>query len=419
MMSTTHRLQPFYKMTRLFAFLLLIFISASLFGQVDSIEKQVLNFEDSRSANIMKGRSLLLDRFLENDIQKVRQIKNYLMEKCENENYIALFPEEYWFILYWTNEYDELTGNIKAFDTAKIRTYVTRIHPQYDMLFEKLKSKSIENAAKLKGQIQKSDLNSETKDFLLLNFKYLTTDVHKNMSLQDSINWQADNFLAAYPASRYNDYIQRFVRFKMVHKNWGIGVEFFSGYGLFTGQLSRNYTNNVPIGVAFDICYKNFTLFLRDYIGFNSTKKDFYYSKGIWGRGSQMRVFLPEASLGYAVINSNRCQLLPFAGIAGMEISPPSHYTDKEPELDEVSLHFTTTWVLGLNFDLKLGRKPPAWNPSTSYGFIRFRYSFCLPQFAGKYKGVSGCMHYLTVGIGVLARGTKRQYYKETSAHKK
>ncbi|MDD4756584.1 MAG: hypothetical protein PHG29_10945, partial [Prolixibacteraceae bacterium] len=70
--------------------LLLLTLSNCLFSQVDSIESQILNYEDSKSTIISKGRKLLLDKFVEEDLKKVREIKDYLV-KTEDENYIALY----------------------------------------------------------------------------------------------------------------------------------------------------------------------------------------------------------------------------------------------------------------------------------------------------------------------------------------
>ena len=92
-------------MRKLFSTVIITLVVFQAFSQIDSTERQILNHDDSKSVIISKGRSLLLDKFLENDMDKVKEIKDYLIERGEDENYIALYPAEYWFILYWTNEY--------------------------------------------------------------------------------------------------------------------------------------------------------------------------------------------------------------------------------------------------------------------------------------------------------------------------
>jgi hypothetical protein len=375
-----------------------------MFSQVDSTERQILNYDDSKSVIISKGRSLLLDKFLENDMDKVREIKNYLIEKGEDEDYIALYPTEYWFILYWTKEYEELSNSIIAFDSIKIESYYTRIRPYQDLLNTKLKSKSIENVSIIINQIQSSDIPIEKKKFLQINFESL---IMKNETYQDTLNIQADNFLKTYPETEYQEFIKRQIKFKLVPKNWGLAFEFFSGYGILTGVLKDNFTNNIPLGVAFDICYKRFELYLRDYIGFNKTKVDLDYSTGTYNKGSSAMVFLPEASFGYAALDRDRFKLAPFVGIGGINICPPLGRTDKIPELNEVSVS-AFTYNFGANFDLKFGKKGYTFRPKTSYGFLRIRYAYCLA--VKRNEGVLGSTHYITIGIGGFSRGLKREY---------
>ena len=373
-----------------------------MYGQVDSIEQKILNYSNSKSSIISKGRELLLDKFLENDIDKVKEIKNYLMEKGEDENYVAFYPFEYWFILYWTKEYEELSNNIIAFDSTKVASYNTRICPSRDFLITMLKSKSIENASALINQIELSDIAVEKKKVLRLNFESL---IMKDESFQDTLNIQADNFLKTYPETEYRDFIKQYIKYTLVPKNWGYAVELFSGYGILTGELKDNFTNNIPIGFAGDICYKRFELYLRFYIGFNKTNADLAYSTGTYEKGSSVRMFLPEASFGYAALDKERFKLSPFAGIGGMYINLPSEKTKEIPALKEIELS-AFTCNFGVNFDLKFGKRKYDFSPKTSYPFLRIRYTFCLVTD----KNIKGNTHCITIGYGWFDRGLKRAY---------
>jgi hypothetical protein len=392
-------------------FLVLVMTVLSVAGQEDQIEKQILQFDDSKSVLISRGRNYLLDRFIQDDLDKVKEIKDFLIEKAEDDNYTALYPVEHYLILYWTREYEELGRVIARLDSLQLEKYNQRIRPPADMLFQKLQERTVEYAEVLEKRIQHAPIDSEKKSFLLLNFKYLISDIHVEPYLLDTLNTQSDMFIEEWPESVYNTFVRKFIRQRYVPKKWGMAFEFFSGYGIYTGALSESFTNNVPFGVAFDICYKNFELYLRDYIGFNSIKKDISYSSGIWDKGSKAMVFLPEASLGYVISNNNRFKVSPFAGIGAMDIAPPTDDTEKNPDLKEVSLEFTTTWMTGVNIDIKFGpSKVPDWKPKTNYGFMRIRYAYNAPQYSGKYSGASGKMHYITIGFGGFARGVERKF---------
>ena len=67
--------------TRFQITLILLIFSNCLYSQVDSIKSQILDYEDSKSTIISKGRKLLLDKFIEGDLMKVKEIKDYLINR--------------------------------------------------------------------------------------------------------------------------------------------------------------------------------------------------------------------------------------------------------------------------------------------------------------------------------------------------
>lgn len=141
---------------------LLLFILTTTFGytqdnvpatinKTDSIEKEILNYTDTQTELITKGRRLLLDRFTAGDLQKVKEVKDYLKNQVENRDYVVLFPFEHWLILYWTKEYTELINLIKNPDAFEY-TRVNRIAPQQDILYERIREKSLISISKQIGR---------------------------------------------------------------------------------------------------------------------------------------------------------------------------------------------------------------------------------------------------------------------------
>ncbi|MDR3001332.1 MAG: hypothetical protein LBU89_08725 [Fibromonadaceae bacterium] len=335
---------------------------------------------------IEKGRRLLLKYFLKNELNKVKEIKDSL-KNIEDKNHIAFYDVEYWLILYWTNEYEELLNDVKAWDSIATK--------KYDMLNWQLREKSSLNARNISEQIQTAAIDAEAKDFLWLNFNAITIGFY-GIS-QDSLNILIDDFLKTYPETEYKDYVnyikqrpikQEYVKPKQVLSNWKKGVDFFIGYGIFTEELSNNYTNGVPLGYGFDICYKRLELYLRGYVGFHKTKEDFEYSTGVYEKGLAISVLLFESSLGFAVINNDYFKISPFFGVGSISTDVPSEpYTKKPKELEEISME-TFTYITGFNLDV-----------GTDI-FLRLRYGYVMPNFSKKYN-VSGNMHYITIGLGL------------------
>jgi hypothetical protein len=407
-LSSHFNLQQDY-MLRNLLLLFFFFTFAISHAQSDSLQQEILNYEGTKSQIISSGRSLLLDKFIEEDLNKVKEIKGYLINEVENDDYLAIYPGENWLLLYWTREYEELIDVIIAFDENALEKLGQQIKPEYDMLYAKIQQKTYIDKPVLKWEIERSNLSSADQDFLLLFLEYLLSNPEDPQNEQERINNLADNFIAKHPESNYVGYIKENIRFRYVSSNWGLAFEFFSGYGLFTGNLSENFKNNVPMGVAFDVEYKKWTLYLRNYIGFSSNIEDRSFNGGVWEKDKQVRIYLPEASLGYTVVDNKRLKISPFAGIASTSVGPTESDIEQNPGVEDAGLDFTTTYTGGFNLDYKLnwgtGLLAPN-SPKYSYWFIRLRYGFAAPQFGQEY---SGGMHYISIGLGGLYRGSRRE----------
>ena len=248
------------------------------------------------------------------------------------------------------------------------------------------------------------------KDFLLLHLDHLLIEYEKDEISQDSLNSYSDIFLEKYPNSSFYSLVKEHIRFVVKPSDWGFAFEFFTGYGVFTDQLYENFDNNVPFGIAFDVQYKNYVLYLRNYIGFGKTSRDIDFNGSTWNSGDQTRIFLPEASLGFELINNNLLKFTPFVGISSTNVAPTEYDIERNEEYENVGLDFTTTYSMGLNLDLKMRKSSSgivARNESGEW-IIRLRYSFNQPQFEKSYTGFSGNIHYITIGFTGFARRLKR-----------
>lgn len=310
-------------------------------------------------------------------------------------------------------QYDPLMSDLANFDDAYIESINRKIGPPWDLLLIKVRDTLRAHRVEIKEQINRSSLSETEKAFLTLNFDFLLKGNDNRAVAQDSLNLSANQYLTSYPRSRFEDYVRKYIRFEFKNSNWGLGFEFFSGYGVFTDNLREQFKNHVSVGVAFDICYKKFTLFLRDYIGFSRTLDSITFNNNsTWRKDSKAQIFLPEASLGYVTLENKKLKLIPFLGISSTDITPIQADIKKIPEYENVGLKFTTTYTVGLNLDFKLGKARRVINrpAEPSYWFLRIRYAYNKPQFDRRYNRFNGAFHYLTIGIGALERRSKRDY---------
>jgi hypothetical protein len=380
-------------------------------AQTDSLRIEILKYDDSKTEVITRGRRLLLDKFLEGDKKKVQELLDFLVKE-EDKNYLALYAPEKWLLYYWTSQYNAVLSSIQGNDSDFVSTVYNKVRPPQDILYLKLKEIMQEERPFIKSAIRLSDLNATDKDFLVLNLEYLLQDSY-NTTQRETLNQSANAFLSAHPNSVYTNYVRKFIRYELTPSKWGFGVEFFTGYGLFTDKLDYYFKRNIPIGVAFDVAYKNWTLFLRDYIGFSKTKVPIAFLSGTWEEGAQARVYLPEATVGYVVFDKRFLRVIPFAGISGTSVAPTEYDKNRIQEYENVGLDFTTTYTAGLSLDLKLGgpKTPGGSIPrEQSFWFTRVRYAYNKLRFDNKYGGFGGNLHYITIGLGGFGRTVKRKY---------
>ena len=398
-----------------FLILSILLLQLSSYGQKDSIREEILNYSGSKSVIISNGRELLLNNLLAGNMTKVKEITGYLVTDVADDDYMVFYPEEYWLILYWTREYQKLIESIIHFDSDQIFLIGKKIEPQNDLLLDKLINQSRESRFFLYRSIEKSNLDNVDKEFLLINLESILSDYYVDLSYS-WLGRLTDDYLERYPENRYENYTIKFIRKDMSLSNWGFGTEAFIGYGWFTDDLKNSFKNNIPLGASFDFYYRQFVLFLRFGYGFGKTNRDIPYPDNVWAKGSDVEVFLLDASLGYVLKENKNMKIIPFLGIAGIEIGPSQSDLNQNSDLDEATLKFTSTYSFGLNAEIKLFQSiiPEGYmlrkGPEKNILFLRIRYSYNIMQFYRKYTGFSGNMHSITIGLGISGRRIRPGY---------
>jgi hypothetical protein len=395
---------------RLLTLVVLILSYQQVFSQTDS---QEIENKVSRKQKIQNARNLLVEAVIDGDMVESKELYEYLTS-MENADYLALFVSEKWLLNYWFEDFGVILKDVPRLDSSYLLSSYGRVTPVADLLEFKLLShfESLENQVFV--AISNAAFTNEEKAFLKLNLEYLTTETKNNAQEQDFLNVLADEFLENFPDSKYEDYTREFVRFKIVPAKWGFGFDFFSGFGTFTGGLQNDFGKHIPVGVAFDIQYRNFVLYLRDYIGIGKMRDSISIGSTIWEKGSTINIFIPEASIGYVVHDGNHFKIAPYAGIAATLLTPTEAAIDDHPEYKNIS-RSATTYAIGMNVDLKLGKPKSkvhmvSAGPEDAFWFLRIRYGYGIPQFDKKYENFSGNVHYISVGLGGFGRKLKRDY---------
>ena len=373
----------------LFIGMFLLFSTATAFAQ---IEKEI---DQSKSEQIRKGREYLLEKFLDRDYDKVKEIKDYLLG-FETDDYKSLALFEFWHILFWTQEFDALTESFRQVDSTFAANQEKTVIPPSDQLREQLYRRSVEDEHLLRFNIQEAHLPAEDEAFLNL---YLDWDLKPTTpEYIEKCNELADAFLAQYPNSDYEWFVRHIIRKVFVDKNWGWGMGMDLCSGLSTGTFSKPIGG---VGLSLDVFYRKFDFMLGYEVVFGKTVVDVPYAINsvpkIYPKGSHSNTIVWYATLAYPVLEKKRLRLAPFVGIGGVADSYPD---DKVPgsNLKNQGEHYWTGNA-GLCFDIK-GRL------AYDVGMTRIKYMFSmtLPN------APISTMHTLSVGWTYVIRGKERKY---------
>lgn len=388
-----------------------IFISTASYSQNDSTKIFSNSSGESRSEMIAKSRRVLLDAFIEKNFFKVMNEMEYLMTQ-DDENYIALYPQEYWLLSYWIKDYNAILMTINAPDSGMLNSKVKRIPPQNDYLTTKVIEKTRENEGSLTEDINKSLMNEEEKDFLLINLKFLSENIGFVHPRQNELNVTADNFLNKYPGGKYAGFVRRFIRVKYEPTSSGVGYSISGGAILFSGN-AKNYFNS-PTFVGFGVdALKNKWIFQVN-IGFaiGKTKADMPVNGFQWPSGSKTFGGHIDLAAGYFVLDNQRIGIAPYASI-GIFGLPSNANMDKQPELKEAGIKTNIAGTFGFMTDIKLRTKSQQSNyqhitPGTQTTSLRLTYGYITTPQRNKYADLSGSIHKITLGIAVMTKKNRR-----------
>ncbi|MCH5719113.1 hypothetical protein [Niabella hibiscisoli] len=299
-------MRPFFLL-----FFLILAIEPVVLGQKNDAKPAAVH---SRSLDISRSRSILLDKFLEKDQLGV-MLELDRITMLEDDDYIALYPIEFWLLSYWLGDYEVILSSCKNLNTDSIAQYknqkTIRIPPQQDYLAPKLLEKSLTSKDSLINQINAAYLSEEEKGFLRLNLAYLLPEQSTPERHQEVLNQMSDDFLTRYPGSDYADFTREFVRIQYKETRNGGSYSFYTGKFLFTGNLTDYYKQPTLFGLAFDIVRNNWIYQLNIAISFTKTKTEMTSDNDIWPEKSKALGGYANLALGKYLIDTKTLALAP------------------------------------------------------------------------------------------------------------
>lgn len=261
----------------------------------------------------------------------------------------------------------------------------------------------------LKSRIMLEIQDPEQKEFFLLLMEDLANP-NPSQEIQQAINQRATDFMQHYPKSPLVDFVRKYVRFQMKESKWGLGFDFFLGFGQGSQDLGSYYNNHFSLGHGFEAQYRRIAFFGRNYLGFGTTRKASTIDGKRWEKGKSYAVFLPELSAGYYLLHHKNFRLCAFAGIASLDLGPPEGEVQKNEELKTFQKSFTMASIWGFHLDVPIAKASNMVSRrERSYWFLRIRYSAADPRFEKFYVHGQGSMQTFTLSFGGIGWPIRRE----------
>lgn len=352
-----------------------------IFSQVPD---EIANMPLSKVEIIERGRNLLLEALLDDDLTKANRYFNYLENNVSNEHYAAFSPYEKLLLATYLGHYNiALKEIIKTDSIQQIPPFDRKyaIVPNDRQFEQKLGEKFYGYKPLALDEIRNSTLPDEEKSVLIYTIEdvYLYSDARGDdkmfQKLKNELNRKCENFFAKYPNSKYTNYLRTNLYKEEGEYSWGYGIDFLFGYGMVTDDLQNYLSNGAIASMGFSLFYKK-ALFSFQFESISSqTRQDMVFSDGtVWNAKSKAGLYNSRFNLGYRILDNNRISIAPNAGIGWSSFDPVDKDKKAYPELENVRLS-SFAYNVGLLFDFYISPLV-----TDGVGFpIRFNINYTIP----------------------------------------
>ncbi|MDR3235426.1 MAG: hypothetical protein LBT48_01705 [Prevotellaceae bacterium] len=364
---------------------------------------------------INTARTALIDAFVQNDKEKVRELQQYLSANFDQSNYITLFPGEKILLSAWLGDYEKMELAIKESDSLYIENMQTKILPSStNNFYRTAKEKIQQEQGIILADLQASSLLQEKKDFIAIYLRYyLITDANIDTMMR-GINTDTRQFITDYP---YSEYIGFFENYELRPSNWGYGLCANFGYAAKAGNLSKYFSNEGVLDCGIDVGYKKIMATIGVSCSFGDTQDDVPLPDGtVLDKGFSVSMYNLYLSIGYRFFDDKRVIVTPLAGIGTTSISYGSENDRKENSaLKQLDYSYGLTANFGVMADIRIGKMKKMIGQNftdPSFCAVRISYKFFYHTLGNVPTRYDGNLHTITVGLNFFLRQTKVVKYK-------
>lgn len=366
--------------------------------------KARLQQRPSDQVRVVQVREMLSEQVRGGSVRAIPRLLAYLRHSTADTT-VALRPYEEWALLTAAGDVYTLSEKLRRFGVAGSTPQQERRYqalPQ-DQLFDLAAQRVAQRQDTIRGIISKAHFLPEDSTFLHLFLELLVPLNSPDPTLSKTRQASVQAFLRQYPDSEYAYFVRQFAQPEYTTGRFSYGLDFHSGGGVLLGDLPTYFRHGANFGVGFEFGWDRYQLYLRDYIGMGRVRQPLEY-RGNWREGLKVNYIVPEASVGYRLVDKPWLRLTPFVGVSALLIGPASSGKgDPDADLD---LTFRNPFTAGLNLDVPLWKTQGPGEVGS--WLLKLRAGVCQGP-ARHDANLKGGIIYLDLGIGGFGRRVRQR----------
>ena len=322
---------------------LLSFILA--FNANAQIEKEILSYTDSTELIINKGRKMLLHNIAENNDKKAKEIYRYLSSLDYGRSFSAFYYTEDLYVNILIGDWTKVADHMIHYQER----FFKNIYPSSVNLTPLLYRRVSEKTDSLSKELQESDLDSESKQVILLLLKIIEEE-----KPTDEYTVMLRDFWSKHGNSKYEAFLKGFMPGKKLKGSFCFS--FGSGMIFPTSELANNFNKNANFNMSMDINIQK--VYTSLYMMGGSLKLQNPFS-AITDVGSMnflydesFQYFEGGLKAGYFILRNNRLHLAPYGSLSGSSLK--SSRFDTEEEGNEYEIFNSFSYGCGIHTEFKI-----------------------------------------------------------------
>ncbi len=323
-------------------FIAVFFYCQNLHAQIGN---EIKSFVDSTEVLINNGRKMLVQKVLDGNYDKAREIYHYLRQETTDGKFAAFSYTEELYLDFLISDWNQWIEKAEGFSKySKVGCYQDTYQIE-SILYNEISKKG----DFFTSLIPTLDVDAEAKRVMEIYIYLLKTGKR-----DENYSKLVKAYHTEYKESRFNDFFDRYLPKGLVKASWSwtMGAcELIPG-----GNLSDHFSSNIGFSMAMDVNVgKIYTSLNIDAGGLNlKTPFSATTSNETWNfeKGEQFRYFQGGVSVGYFITRNNRCHLAPFVSIGGVELESDRYESDDDDKEFKIINAFSCG--PGLHTEIKL-----------------------------------------------------------------